>query len=292
MAPEALHQLLHKARDWYISLLFQPPLMEHAEATLSLLDFCWFEQEIFARRAHATTSPSILHQGPEIAEQSSSSGSITAEIARVPSILLRSMSDQLSSQASFLLESSSPNSVLHSPAHLRPIESGEEISEEVLSGFEKQGTGRSANSLQSRGKEDSRRRRRALSKSLSELEFEELKGFMDLGFVFTVEDKDSSLASIIPGLQRLEKNDKQEKREEKDHGETHQKFQDSDQKDSPPPISRPYLSETWEWLDRRKKEERPLLIWDFPALSSETDMKENLRWWAHTVASNVRWRPQ
>ncbi|KAH7533203.1 hypothetical protein FEM48_Zijuj04G0105200 [Ziziphus jujuba var. spinosa] len=39
------------------------------------------------------------------------------------------------------------------------------------------------------------------SKSLSDLEFDELKGFMDLGFVFTEEDnKDSELVSIIPGL--------------------------------------------------------------------------------------------
>ncbi|MCL7043829.1 hypothetical protein MKW94_016938 [Papaver nudicaule] len=37
-------------------------------------------------------------------------------------------------------------------------------------------------------------------KSLSDLEFEELKGFMDLGFVFSEEDRNSSL---IPGLQRL-----------------------------------------------------------------------------------------
>ncbi|KAG6400542.1 hypothetical protein SASPL_137382 [Salvia splendens] len=40
------------------------------------------------------------------------------------------------------------------------------------------------------------------SKSLTELEVEELKGFMDLGFVFSDKDRDSNsrLASIIPGL--------------------------------------------------------------------------------------------
>ncbi|KAK7265997.1 hypothetical protein RIF29_18635 [Crotalaria pallida] len=47
---------------------------------------------------------------------------------------------------------------------------------------------------------DTRKKRRG-SKSLSDLEFEELKGFVDLGFVFSEEDKDSSLATIIPGLQ-------------------------------------------------------------------------------------------
>ena len=44
------------------------------------------------------------------------------------------------------------------------------------------------------------------SKSLTSLEFEELKVFMDLGFVFFEKDKDYlKLVSILPGLFRLGK---------------------------------------------------------------------------------------
>ncbi|KAM2560756.1 hypothetical protein COP2_012763 [Malus domestica] len=62
-----------------------------------------------------------------------------------------------------------------------------------------------------------------------DLQFEELKGFIDLGFVFSEEDKDSNLVSIIPRLQRLGKKD--DSRDES--------FDES-------AITRPYLSEAWE----------------------------------------------
>ncbi|KAB2608707.1 hypothetical protein D8674_011875 [Pyrus ussuriensis x Pyrus communis] len=52
---------------------------------------------------------------------------------------------------------------------------------------------------------------------------------MDVGFVFSEEDKDSNIVSIIPGLQRLGKKD-----DSKDKS-----FDES-------AITRPYLSEAWE----------------------------------------------
>ena len=70
------------------------------------------------------------------------------------------------------------------------------------------------------------------SKSWSELEFEELKGFMDLGFVFSEEDKDSSLVSVVPRLQRLGIKANEEVSDDNI-------------------ISRPYLSESWVFLDRK-----------------------------------------
>jgi len=112
------------------------------------------------------------------------------------------------------------------------------------------------------------RKKRGESKSLSDLEFEELKGFMDLGFVFSDEDRNNSnLASILPGLHRFGKKDGEE--EEIDESA----------------ISRPYLSEAWEVFERRKAE-NPLMNWRIPALSSEINIKDNLRLWAHTVASH------
>ena len=90
---------------------------------------------------------------------------------------------------------------------------------------------------------------------MSDLEFEELKGFMDLSFVFSEEDRNSSLASVVPGLHRLGKKDDEE--EEVDEST----------------IPRPYLSEAWEVLDRKKRE-NPLINWRISALSNETDMKD------------------
>ncbi|OVA13188.1 Protein of unknown function DUF1685 [Macleaya cordata] len=120
------------------------------------------------------------------------------------------------------------------------------------------------------------RRNRGSSRSLSDLEFNELKGFMDLGFVFSEEDKNSStLVSIIPGLQRLGKRESDQIDDETIIDE-HEGL-----------ISRPYLSEAWDILDQRK-EENPLMNWRIPALRSEIDMKDHLRFWAHTVASTVR----
>uniref|UniRef100_A0A0A0KKE7 Uncharacterized protein n=1 Tax=Cucumis sativus TaxID=3659 RepID=A0A0A0KKE7_CUCSA len=127
------------------------------------------------------------------------------------------------------------------------------------------------------------RRRKLERKSLSELEFEEVKGFKDLGFVFSEEDRNSELASVIPGLNRLGSEEEEKEREEK-------RSLDDDDEESR--VSRPYLSEVWEVLamDRRREEIiSPLLKnWKLPSFNSEIDMKQNLRWWAHTVASTVR----
>ncbi|KAB8380451.1 hypothetical protein FH972_024759 [Carpinus fangiana] len=105
-----------------------------------------------------------------------------------------------------------------------------------------------------------KRRKFASAKSLSDLEFEELKGLMDLGFVFSEEEKDSRLVSIIPGLQRLER---------KGGGEINETS-----------VLRPYLSEAWDVLG--------LENWKIPAPGNEMDMKDQLRCWSNTVASTVR----
>lgn len=112
-------------------------------------------------------------------------------------------------------------------------------------------------------------------KRLSELEFEELKGFMDLGFEFSEEDANSSLVEIIPGLQKLMKNS-------------------SEKTENHPRVdyckSRPYMSEAWEAMekDRKRKKKKALVKWRMAAMSNEVDMKHSLRLWAHTVASTIR----
>lgn len=107
------------------------------------------------------------------------------------------------------------------------------------------------------------------SKSLSELEYEELRGFMDLGFAFPKDDIDSELVSIIPGLQRWAGRDGEgELRTEAD-------------------VPRPYLSESWSSVDGGKEDGNLLKGWRIPAAGDGVDMKDHLRCWAHAVASTV-----
>ncbi|KAF9621840.1 hypothetical protein IFM89_028428 [Coptis chinensis] len=113
---------------------------------------------------------------------------------------------------------------------------------------------------------------------------------MDLGFVFSEEDKNSSLVSIIPGLQRLGEKKHEEEEEEEEENEEEENESGVDEKKDVMVVSRPYLSEAWEFMDDRKEEKAPFMMmnWRFPSLSNEIDMKDHLRSWAHSVASAVR----
>lgn len=241
-----------------------------AEDVINLFDSRWFYQEIFKKSSGKPTS-SILKRipGHQIQENSPE-----PKISSQLTIHTRSNSEQMMSPKSSLYSagSFSPNSVLPAP-HLESILSGMEGEPE----FPRTPETRIVK-IAEKKKRRKKKLMKGLSKSLSELEFEELKGFMDLGFVFSEEDKrDSTLVEIIPGLQRLG--------EEKNGGE--EKSSGPDEEEPSITITRPYLSEAWEGLDRRKKM-NPLMNWKFPSVSNETGMKDNLKWWAHTVASTVR----
>ncbi|KAL8510806.1 hypothetical protein ACS0TY_017579 [Phlomoides rotata] len=110
-----------------------------------------------------------------------------------------------------------------------------------------------------------RGRNRRLSRSLSALEFEEVKGSRDLGFLFDEEDKNPG---IIQGLQECGEMAGDEE------GEI---------------ICRPYLSEAEAWgvlNDRSNSGE--LMNWKIPSVKNEITMKDHLRFWARIVASNVK----
>ncbi|TKY66752.1 hypothetical protein E2542_SST09640 [Spatholobus suberectus] len=230
-----------------------------AEQVLRLLDSFWFETSILSNK---TPPNPISHNKVEEVLP------LDAKVVLVPTPTLevRSYSDQnLDSTTYVLFDSPSPNSVL-TPRRLRTIPSEREIREFSCENHEKEG-------IKIRRKQRGFGRARSLSKgrtsrSLSELEFKELKGFMDLGFVFSEEDKDSRLVSLIPGLQRLGREDEGQGDESVAH-------------------DKPYLSEAWDVLDQRGMR-NPLLNWRVPARGDEIDMKDNLRFWAHTVASIVR----
>ncbi|KAF8027667.1 hypothetical protein BT93_E0544 [Corymbia citriodora subsp. variegata] len=249
--------------------------MEEAEAVMKIIDRCWFELKIFKKRPDPSLSSTSGSDPGQESIEIPQNDSPCLQISRTPSILVRSMSDQTSIIPSSSL---SPDSVLRMMPNRSIIYEEEVIIEEE--GF-KRNHPRSLEFLcRKKGPMGERPKRRALSRSLSELEFEEVKGFMDLGFVFLEEDKgDSSLVSIIPGLQRMGKKIKDGDEDEED-GDHHQEDGDD------AVVARPYLSEAWEWWEEKRKED-PLMNWKVPALGSETDMRESLKWWAHTVASTV-----
>ncbi|XP_027162491.1 uncharacterized protein LOC113763013 [Coffea eugenioides] len=249
------------------------------EEVIALFDFCWFNQEIFKKSSSSPTSSSLKKSPDHQIGEDSPKAEFSSQLL---SIHPRSNSDYMMSSKT------STNSGLFSPDSVLYVLSASQL-EIVLSGTEGEaefpGTpeSRKVKTDDNEKKKKKRKKRRksndklkkGLSKSLSELEFEELKGFMDLGFVFSEEDKnDSSLVEIIPGLQRLGR--------EKDVGE--QRRNSAPDESS---VTRPYLSEAWEVLDRRNRE-NPLMNWKVPAVSNETGMKNSLKWWAHVVASTVR----
>ncbi|XP_075487441.1 uncharacterized protein LOC142526754 [Primulina tabacum] len=251
---------------------------------LNLFDSYWFEYGVLTEKKRSCstvkTSPVLQVQAEEemVFEK--------PKLKPIKTLMRKSLSDQFlsSKDCSDSSGSPSPDSVL--VPQLQTILSGKEI-EEFPEEKEEQSIiysrkGYETNLKGSRvylshtepsvheGKKRMRRMgRKGSGKSLSELEFEELKGFMDLGFVFSDKDKDSRLVSIIPGLQRLGINSAEE----------------SDKSSCKVSVSRPYLSGAWEFAGDEKN---PLMDWRIPAFGNEMELKDHLRFWAHTVASTVR----
>lgn len=271
------------------------------ELILNLFDSNWF--------GHTTgsDSPSLSHQLLLRQEKQVRRFSDHDLLSPEPQALgLRSLSDQILDPklGSFFSSdnSLSPSSVL-ADRKLDTIFSGKEAGE--VRG-EDQGNREAIkreiserNHLRRRrksatGKRGSSRFGGATSKSLSELEFDELKGFMDLGFVFTEEEcNDSKLVSIIPGLQRLSRKSSVSSCTDNNNHHHHRDrlFRGSEDRDGGDDdhhqgvVSRPYLSEAWDIPEATK----PLAIdWKMSSLENEIFMKDQLKFWAHSVASTVR----
>lgn len=114
-------------------------------------------------------------------------------------------------------------------------------------------------------------------KSLSELEEEEVKGFIDLGFSFDKQNLCPRMMSVIPGLQRLGGGYKSEENDDEI-----EEVDDHEEKKGHENL-RPYLSEAW----LIKRPDSPLLNMRVPIVSTVADMKKHLRYWARTVASEI-----
>lgn len=107
--------------------------------------------------------------------------------------------------------------------------------------------------------------RKRATKSLTDLEFDEVKGFSELGFTFSEADLTPRVVQMLPGLQRLGK-----------QGTAFESYQK---------VSRPYPSEDW----LMPRPDPPVRKLQMPALRMQgVNMKENLKFWAHAVASTVK----
>ncbi|KAL8461089.1 hypothetical protein ACS0TY_032533 [Phlomoides rotata] len=241
-------------------------MSEEETLILNLFESFWFEHGVFTSKPPFSTpksSPVFQDQEPVTDDK--------PKLNRDQTLMRKSYSDQ------FLSSKDSPTSDTDTPSpksvlgpQLQTILSGKEVesfdgsSPKLLDDIGITDICPKTEDLKPDRKRKRRVRRRSTgSRSMSELEIQELKGFMDLGFVFSDEDKDSRLVSIIPGLQRFGKN-----------------VQDSDKSSS---VSRPYLSEAWDCLgDEIRMDLR------IPSFGNEMELKDHLRCWAHNVASTVR----
>ncbi|KAF7143768.1 hypothetical protein RHSIM_Rhsim05G0184000 [Rhododendron simsii] len=121
-------------------------------------------------------------------------------------------------------------------------------------------------------------------KTLEELELEEVKGFIDLGFEFKKENLSPRMLSVVPGLQRFGSWDVDHDEERNGTAQDcdHEIIEEGEEEERG--VMRPYLSEAW--IENRPE-------WGFanirlPRVSAAGDMKKLIRCWARTVASVIR----
>ncbi|XP_039144012.1 uncharacterized protein LOC120281187 [Dioscorea cayenensis subsp. rotundata] len=229
------------------------------DSLLSLFDTLWFYHPILFHNPPPPPPPPAPAPEP-----------IPIKVVQRIRSHRRSLSDEQ------LLHIPSSSTATNSHSKLQTILSGKEstVLQENTS-IEIKKTGNNNNNKHSK-RRLYRRRGSSSTKSLSDLEFEELKGFMDLGFTFSDAETDPRLMSIVPGLRRRVACD-DEKFESERHG------CDDDDEEGGGGVVRPYLSEAWE-----VEEERRLRNWKIPAPVEGVDMKDCLRLWAQAVASTVR----
>lgn len=246
-----------------------------AEEAIALFDAYWFHRLVLLSCSPPAATPASPPPPPQRGEeQQAPVESKSRELQRAPSGLRhrRSRSDEAAAAA---FEGLEPLKIPNS--HRARLET-------ILSGKD----GLAAPQPVRRRPEVRRpggRRRRRRGRSMSELEFEEVKGLQDLGFTFSDAEVDAELASIVPGLRRWQSEEEAKKAMVAASAEE-EASSDTAAGASASAPRRPYLSEAWE--DEEEEVRRMLRNWRIPAARDGTDLKEHLRLWAHTVASAVR----
>uniref|UniRef100_A0ACD6AET9 Uncharacterized protein n=1 Tax=Avena sativa TaxID=4498 RepID=A0ACD6AET9_AVESA len=257
------------------------PAVAAAEDAIALYDTCWFHRLVLhsysSPPAPLPTPPPEREQQQQQPEQAPAEN--RRELERTPTGLRhrRTRSDEAKTATFDALE---PLKIPNSSRRARL--------ETILSG--KDGM---AAPLPERRRPEKRwpggRRRKARGRSLSELEFEEVKGLQDLGFTFSEADVDAELASIVPGLRRLRAEEEAKKADEAAEAVASAEEEASRNRATSAPAPRrrrPYLSEAWE--EDEAEVRRMLSTFRIPAADDGADLKEHLRLWAHSVASAVR----
>ena len=210
-----------------------------AALTLALFDLYWFRSVILIRPPPPPSStPSAAAEIEDSESRTSSPTPASLRLRRLSH--RRSLSDDLSP----------PPALQIHPPKLKTILSGKEPapSDDEIPMFEVT-VEEHEQRWRKRGDRRRRRRRRSeSSKSLSELEFEELKGFLDLGFTFSDAEADPRLMEIVPGLQRLKAaGDKEPLAEAAGDEEASSCASAYDAA-----VSRPYLSEAWDAMEEEE----------------------------------------
>ncbi|KAJ3686363.1 hypothetical protein LUZ61_015527 [Rhynchospora tenuis] len=214
------------------------------EDILNLFDLYWFHHLILFSHPSSTSIPAPTPVLPEVQ---------TEPISPVPSPLQHRRTRSDESISAFMAH---PHPV--KPPCLETIFSGKETMNPTKSS---QRHSLDMGTVVARNRQPHSRMRR---RSMSELELEELKGLIDLGFNFsdTEVEKDPRIADIVPGLKKRSEGEVKVSR-------------------------RPYLSEAWRVRDEEERK-RVLRDWKVLANGDESEVKEQLRRWAHVVASTVR----
>ncbi|XP_051200547.1 uncharacterized protein [Lolium perenne] len=259
------------------------PAVAAAEEAIALYDTYWFHRLVLHSYSPAP-APLPPTPPPPALEQQQQPGQAPAEsnreLQRAPTGLRhrRTRSDEAKTATFDTLE---PLKIPH--AHRARLET-------ILSG--KDGLAAPAPQLQPERRRRAggrRRKQQARGRSLSELEFEEVKGLRDLGFTFSEADVDAELASIVPGLRRLRAAEEKEAKKAEAAAAAACAEEEACRTraaSASAPRRRPYLSEAWE--DEEAEVRRVLSTFRIPAADGGADLKEHLRLWAHNVASAVR----
>uniref|UniRef100_A0A0D9WR38 DUF1685 domain-containing protein n=1 Tax=Leersia perrieri TaxID=77586 RepID=A0A0D9WR38_9ORYZ len=259
--------------------------MAAVEDVLALYDACWFDRLVLLSPSVLSAAAVAPDSPPAQREEERQ-----PEMKRSPSGMLRHRRTRSDDAATAFESALEPLRIPNNHHHRARLET-------ILSG--KDGLTAAPQPLPERRRPAARRpggrRRQRRGRSMSELEFEEVKGLQDLGFTFSEDNVDAELASIVPGLRR--------RRSEEDDagkapavgaavaGEEEEQEAGRRRAGSAPAASsaprRPYLSEAWD--DEEEEVRRMLRNWRIPAAGGDGgDLKEHLRLWAHTVASAVR----
>ncbi|BBN04085.1 hypothetical protein MPTK1_3g01760 [Marchantia polymorpha subsp. ruderalis] len=108
-----------------------------------------------------------------------------------------------------------------------------------------------------------KRGRRKSSKSLTEIEYDEMRGCMDLGFSINKDDLTPRVVNVFPGVKDA--------------------YKGGDDPFLNSPRDRANSPKGW-----HRRPESPLLKWQLPTPNgNKVDMKAQLKFWAHAVASTV-----